>query len=342
MTSHAFVTGATGLIGRWLVPALTRRGYVVTAMVRGAAKRQQEYLSWITAHDGIAAQVRLVDGDLGADDLGLDDAARALVRESDVVFHLGGLMAAGLDPERTRAINEGGTERMVELTASLPRRPRLVMISGFRIGASKKLDPNRVGAYEASKLRSNARARELAHERQLALTVVSPTAVIGDSRTGETTQLFGFAEIVRDLNGGKLPAVPGGKRHWLPLVTVDYLAEFLARVTPSDRDMLVDYFLLDDRTPDFGAMLKLVANRLGVKAPRVRLPIPLVRLFLRATGQADKVEGLEFISTDRYDTSSATRAAEAAGLAMPDIAQAIANNVDFLVANGFNPSSVAA
>ena len=30
MTKHAFVTGATGQIGRWLVPALTRDGFVVT------------------------------------------------------------------------------------------------------------------------------------------------------------------------------------------------------------------------------------------------------------------------------------------------------------------------
>jgi nucleoside-diphosphate-sugar epimerase len=74
MTRHAFVTGATGMIGRWLVPALTREGYVVTALVRGADGRRDEYLHWVRAHDGLPELLRVVEGDLAADDLGLSDA----------------------------------------------------------------------------------------------------------------------------------------------------------------------------------------------------------------------------------------------------------------------------
>ena len=338
MTKHAFVTGATGLIGRWLVPALTREGYLVTALVRSADQRKDEYLRWVRDHDGLAEQVRVVNGDLADDDLGLSDASRALVRKADIVYHLGAAMQLGLDRAHTAAVNEGGTERVVRLAVTFERRPRFVLISGFRIPAANQLELDRAGAYEASKVRADRRTRALAKELGLALTVVNPAVVIGDSRTGETTLFWGFADLVRDLKKGKTPAVPGTRRHWMPLVTVDYLADFLARVPPRDQDALAAYYLLDDRTPDLGAMMGIVARKLGVRAPRFHVPMALVPLFLRLTGQAEKIEALTFISTDRYDTSSANRAAGAAGLALPDLELAIRNNVDFLVAHEFRAS----
>lgn len=338
MSPHAFVTGATGLIGRWLVPALTRQGYVVTALVRDAGKREASYLAWVRAHEGLPERVRLVEGDLGVEGLGLDDSARALIAEASIVYHLGATMQLGLDPAQTRNVNEGGTERVVTLASSFARRPRFVLISGFRMGASGARDLGRAGAYEASKVRADRRTRVLAEAHGLPLTVVNPAVVIGDSRTGETTLFWGFADVVRDLQRGKLPAVPGSREHWMPLVTVDYLAEFLARVPPRDDAALAEYFLLDDNTPNLGDMMALVADRLGVSAPRFHVPMALVPMFLRLTGQRDKIEGLAFISTDRYDTASATRAAGEVGLELPDLELAIRNNVDFLVANDFGAS----
>ena len=197
----------------------------------------------------------------------------------------------------------------------------------------------RAGVYEATKVRADRSTRALAEELDLPLTVVNPGVVIGDSRTGETTLFWGFADFVRNLHLGKMPAVPGNARHWMPLVTVDYLAEFLARVPPRDTQPLAEYFLLDDRTPALGPMLGIVAGQLGVPAPWFHLPMPLVPMLLRLMGQAEKIEGLSFISTDRYDVGSATRAAGEAGLTLPDIELAIRKNVDFLVAHDFGAAS---
>lgn len=338
MSPHAFVTGATGLVGRWLVPSLTRQGYVVTALVRDAAKREPQYRAWVRDHGGVAERVRLVDGDLGSDDLGLSEASRAQVGEASVVYHLGAVMQLGLDPAVTKAVNEGGTERVVRLAASFRHRPRFVLTSGFRMGASKARDLDCLGAYEATKIRADRRARVLASELGLPITVVNPGVVIGDSRTGETTLFWGFADIVRELQRGKMLAVPGSARHWMPLVTVDYLAEFLASVPPCDVKPLTEYFLLDDRTPSLGAMMKIIARQLGVSAPRFHVPMPFVPTLLRIMGQAAKIEGLTFISTDRYDVTSATRAADEAGLVLPDIELAIRKNVDFLLATDFGAS----
>jgi hypothetical protein len=86
--------------------------------------------------------------------------------------------------------------------------------------------------------------RDAARTRGLPLARIHPGAVIGDSRTGETTQFFGFPPIVEAIWRGKLPMVPGGAGHWLPLVTVDFLAALIARVPATG-----SYTVLDDASP---------------------------------------------------------------------------------------------
>ena len=98
--THAFVTGGTGLIGRWLLPELTKRGEV-TALVRRAADRGTELRAWVTAHGGNADALRLVDGDLGAPGLGLDERERARIAAATTDYYaLGSVMQFGLDAER--------------------------------------------------------------------------------------------------------------------------------------------------------------------------------------------------------------------------------------------------
>jgi len=86
------VTGATGLIGRWLIPELTRLDRDVVALVRRAGERRAELLAWVGNHGGVPARVTVIEGDLAAPGLGLDEEGRRLVGSSRDVFHAGALM----------------------------------------------------------------------------------------------------------------------------------------------------------------------------------------------------------------------------------------------------------
>jgi nucleoside-diphosphate-sugar epimerase/pimeloyl-ACP methyl ester carboxylesterase len=332
-----FVTGGTGLLGRWLVPELTRLGRTVGVLARDAERRQSEYSAWVTAHGGRADRVELLSGDLAAPDLGMSAEARAIAQRAVDVFHLGAAMTFGLDPEAAREINERGTERVLALAAAAPALRRFVLVSGFRIGYAPadgdEAALTRLGAYEASKIRADRRAHTIARERGIPLSVVHPATVIGDARSGETTLFWGFSDLVRDLYAGKLPLLPGGPHHWMPLVTVDYVARFMARLPEHAPSSGEEYTLLDETTPSLSELAERIARHVGVSPPTRFVPKAIARRLMPAMGQS--AEALSFISEDRYDVASANRAARAMGLTKPDLDSALKRNIDFLMATRF-------
>jgi len=103
-----FVTGATGLLGSWLVPELVNRGANVVVLLRDAAPRSR------LVAEGWLARVASVHG--GLTDVGL--MRRALAEYSvDTVFHLGAQTLVGIgkiDPVGTLEANVRGTWLLLE------------------------------------------------------------------------------------------------------------------------------------------------------------------------------------------------------------------------------------
>ncbi|HEU0036027.1 MAG TPA: alpha/beta fold hydrolase [Kofleriaceae bacterium] len=359
LAAISLVTGATGLIGRWLVPELTRRGHVI-AIVRRADERRDEYLAWVAQHGGSTERLTLVDGDLAAPELGLTDDARAQLAAVRDVFHAGALMQFRMSEQIARTANVDGTRALVELALASPQLRRFVHISGFKVGDDVAfhdlgLDPEqpyertaydrlyrKLGGYEASKMEADHLVRDAARTRGLPLTRIHPGAVIGDSRTGETTQFFGFAPLVEQLYRGKMPVVPGGDRHWLPLVSVDFLAALIARVPELDETSGGSYTVLDEATPQLFELTTRIAHRLGVAAPKRRIRIGIAKLLLRSRlvpGGAEQAEGLAFLADRRYDVTPTRQLAATLGLAWPSIDTAIDRSIDFLVASRFGATT---
>ena len=324
-TPDTLVIGATGLIGRWLVPELTRQGRGVAVLVRRAAEREAELRAWVAAHGGDAGRLVVLDGDLTRPGLGLPGGLDT-VRD---VYNLGARFDFGLGREEARRVNVDGALEAVRWTAGLPEARRLVHISGYRVAAvdgrldAAELDAlyRKAGAYEASKVEADQAVREAAGELGVPYNTVNPSSVIGDSRTGETVQTLGLGEMVRDLHRGRLPALPGGRRTWVPVVTVDHLARFLAAV-PEHAVPGEAFWVLDDETPPLHDLIRLIAAHLGVRAPRLSVPAGVLRRLPARLTKADP-ETLSFLSEDRYPTGSARRLEAAAKLEPPPLAPAV-------------------
>jgi CDP-glucose 4,6-dehydratase len=128
-----FVTGATGLLGSWLVPELVNRGANVVVLLRDATPRSR------LVSDGWLERVTAVHGGLTDENL----MRRALAEYSiDTVFHLGAQTLVGIgkvDPVGTLEANVRGTWLLLEAARQAGVKQFLMASSDKAYGDSDRL-----------------------------------------------------------------------------------------------------------------------------------------------------------------------------------------------------------
>lgn len=348
MKEHCLVTGGSGFIGQHLLAVLTRKGHPVTLLMRQpqalpALRAQVERLG------GRGELLTALAGDLARPHLGLDAAARERIAQAAVVFHLGAQFAWGLSAEQARLVNVGGALAVAELAAA--QDSRLLLAGGFmlanhghlrRVGVDLQYPGRtdwdkvyrRTGAYEGSKLEAHFRVWQRMTELRAALTVVHPATVCGHSRSGHILPAQPLAMLIDNLAAGRLTAIPGSAAHWLPLISVDFLAELMVAAAFDQQQVGQEILALDAATPNLQDMLRQLAHALEVHAPGWHLPIPLLRALLKIPGLPrllhSDAESLDFLQTTRFDTSASQALAQRHRLHWPDIGQALQATARYL------------
>ncbi|GGN09439.1 alpha/beta fold hydrolase [Streptomyces fuscichromogenes] len=327
MLSDSIVFGAGGFIGRSLVAELLRGGRGVVAAVRGSG---DGLTAWLDGQGVDRTALAVVRADITAPGLGLPDEGLSGIRD---VYNTAARFAFGIAAAEARAVNVTGAVHVVEWAAGLPRLRRVVHISGYRMAAAHRRPPDyrRQGAYEASKQEGDAAVRAAARALGVPLSIANPSTVIGPG------QYLGLAEVVAGLWRGRLPALPGGPGIFLPVVTLDHFVGFLAALPQDPGSAGRAYWVLDDATPELPALVGLLAEHMGVRAPRRSVPVGVLRRLPRAITRADP-ETLSFLSADRYDTAPARALSAAHGLSMAPVREALRAWADDLVATRFGRS----
>lgn len=128
-----FVTGATGLMGSWLVKALLREGAEVVALVRDQAPKSMLVL------EGLIQRIAVVSGDLES----LPTMQRAIAEyQPHTVFHLAAqplVQVAKLDPVGTLRANVMGTWNVLEACRLTGKSNVVVASSDKAYGANESL-----------------------------------------------------------------------------------------------------------------------------------------------------------------------------------------------------------
>src|SRR4030081_3651222 len=101
-----FVTGATGVIGRFLVERVVdREGRLVVLVREGSRERMDELIEHWDAHD----RVTKVVGDLQEPNLGVSDEQIAELKGNvDHFFHLAAMYDMTADDEQNETLNVQG------------------------------------------------------------------------------------------------------------------------------------------------------------------------------------------------------------------------------------------
>lgn len=205
--SYLLLTGATGLLGQYLLVDLLRSGRNVACLVRskpGADARlriDHQLRRWETQFGCALRRPVVLAGDLNCEHLGLAPSDAAWLRG-----HCGGVVhsAASLEflentksgePYRT---NADGTSRLLAAAATFACREFHLVSTAYVCGKSGgTITPRRIDEihsfsndYERSK--AAAERMTLASDTVGVVTIYRPSIIVGDSRTGYTSTYQGF------------------------------------------------------------------------------------------------------------------------------------------------------
>ncbi|MEV6771156.1 SDR family oxidoreductase [Nocardia sp. NPDC051030] len=317
------VTGATGFIGRFLVPELLKRGVDVHVLVRPGEDSVLRYNRCTRAWDA-GSRVRPVRGDLSAPGLGIDASWIAAHKGSiEHVFHL----AAGYDS----VAPGGGTQRVAELAGELEagqlHHVSTVQVAGTMEGLFTE-DMVDVGQllptpYQRAMLQAEQAVRE---HSPVPWRIYRPSIVIGHSRTGEIDRVDGPYYFFRLLRmAAQLPRilpVVAPKLGETNMVPVDFVARALDHLAHRPGGESTTYHLVDPRRQSVADVFNLFADEAGAPHLVEVMPKQTLDMSLRVPGMGwalrqvglprDVIEHSEF--TCRFDSRHT-----AAGLAGTDI-----------------------
>jgi len=235
-----FVTGGTGLVGRFLVQNLLERTGDIFLLVRpDSREKYREVLDW---WEGDTDRITPVAGDItDAAVLHDDEARRTVVEETDHVFHLAAIYDMDADLATARSINVGGTENVVDLVGEMDEGTELHLASSIAVAGDYDglfredhfdEDQDFNNPYMKTKFESERLVRE---DCEHPYNVFRPGIVVGSSETGYIDKINGpyyFFELIQSIRD----AAP----RWLPMVgvegesvqmaPVDYIADAIEHI----------------------------------------------------------------------------------------------------------------
>ncbi|MBR1129989.1 NAD-dependent epimerase/dehydratase family protein [Bradyrhizobium iriomotense] len=271
------VTGASGFVGRHVVPALVRAGWSVRRAVRSPGGAEDEVVietigpetNWQAALEGVDAVVHL--------------AARVHHTQDEY------------DVQLYRNVNIAGTLHLARSAAAAGVRQFIFVSTVLVHGRSNEgrapfseddtLTPR--GLYGMSKAAAEAGLRTLARNGDMKISVIRPPLVYGAGAKGN------FALLTRAVSLG-LPLPFAAIRNHRAFLAVQNLSSFiLRRLAHPDPDSNFEIFLVADReqvsTPEFIERL----GRASGKSPRLfHVPPGLLSMLLNVMGRRDTQDSL--------------------------------------------------
>lgn len=213
MDGVILLTGATGLLGRYLLRDLSLAGNKLAVVVRPTDRQSAEtrvaalLAAWERQGVPNLPMPRVLVGDITEPGLGLSAEDRGWVaRHCDMVLHNAASLefeaTSGEDGEPWRS-NLGGTRNMLELCRETGiadfHHVSTAYVCGLRTDVVRETELF-VGQefgndYEKSKLQSEQLVREA--DFLAPPTVYRPAIIVGDSKTGYTTTFHGYYALVR-------------------------------------------------------------------------------------------------------------------------------------------------
>ena len=209
--SYCLLTGATGLLGSYLLRDGLRHGDRLALLVRpsgsaSARERVEDIVArWEHTEATVLPRPVVIEGSLTEVDLGLDGGSRRWIgRHCDRVLHNAASLAFHATPEGEPYLsNVEGTGRLLELCRDMGIRQfhhvSTAYVCGLRSDRCREaeLDVGQMlgNDYERSKLQAETMVREAPYLDRP--TIFRPAIIVGDSESGYTSTFHGFYALLK-------------------------------------------------------------------------------------------------------------------------------------------------
>jgi len=287
-----------------------------------------------------------VTGDVTALDAGLSgEEFRRITSRATEVYHLAAVHSLSVDRRSAERVNVVGTSNVLGLARAMPRLERFVhfssaYVSGNRTGVimEDELDEGQTfrNAYEATKQQSELlvqRARD-----RLPITVVRPSGVVGDSRTGEVDRFDSVYHLAMLLVASPL-AIPvpmdGEGSAPLNLVPVDYVVDAVHAIVNRDSTIGGTFHVVDPNPLPARRVYDTIAERAGKPPPRRSVSTNLTKVLLRIPGlerfASVSHQALDYLNHMAFYNSRQTAAAlEGTGIRCPPFEDYVENLMQYV------------
>jgi nucleoside-diphosphate-sugar epimerase len=339
-----FFTGATGFLGQFVLRDLLVRGHRIVALVRGSLSDATVRLRNLLLPIGVdineyieQGRLRLVDGalpdSLPEGDLGPIDSVINCAASIQLFSNGNG------DPFKT---NVAGTQAMIDWVERRGIRRIFAVSTAYTCGWNSGVireefhhpEPKFQTDYERSKWIAECLLQEWSARSGNVLTVFRPSFLIGDSKSGYTTQFGGFCQFARLVsvlkqqfshngNGDRtyIPLrIPGRPEDRQNIVPVDYVARMIAEVVLRPEFQGRIYHLTNPEPPTNDLMKRCYEDYFGLHGGYFADPDEVV-------GKCSKAESLlwdryelitpRVVHTPHFDVRNAREVAAAIGLEFP-------------------------
>jgi thioester reductase-like protein len=241
------------------------------------------------------ARAEIVRGDSSDMDFGLSGQDFVeLARRVGVVHHCNFATHAGVPRRIAERVNIGGTGEVLELCELSGRGCRLVLwstaaVSGTLHGrvaeGELRLPPAFPSVAEETRFRAERMVREAMDH--VPATILRPTTIVGDSRTGEIDRMEGPYLLILLLLSSPVDLrvpLPGRGDVRLNLVPIDYVVEAGVRISCDPRAVGRTFHIVDDNPPTARQVFERIAEATGRPGPVGSLPSQLATALLRTPG----------------------------------------------------------
>lgn len=260
---RVFLTGTTGMVGKFLVPQLLRDGYEVQALVRDAA----------------AVNEPLPEGaELFVGDLAHPDSLSPAIEQADMIVHIAAHVGDWGPADKYRAVNVVALENMLTAAQRFGRIKRWIQISSLGVYAagdhygtdeSAPLSLKGFDGYTRTKAEAEIVLRRYMEEWQFPAVILRPGFIYGP---GDRHVL---PRLIERLHDGSLKLIGRGQK-LLNNTYVGNLAEAILLAMTSENAVAETFNIRDKRLVTRREFVGAICEFFDRPMPR-SVPEPLAR-----------------------------------------------------------------